>query len=336
MIFHKVKVSVAMLGIVLTVGLSSRAQSADKTGFRLALPGHAGQISWEADGYRIVQSSAKPNGKEIGLRGSDASGRRTFLGFLFTVAGGGSLSSAKCRDGALNESKRENPAFKVSRTSEIAHTGGVPVSVVEYSVPGEGGKPLYSVRAFAAAGDICGDLEFYSSDAIGEEDPALRKIFESFQFHEGYHPDFKDTFFYAQVLFNTKQYGAAAPYFEQSLVELKEGNGFDTRTWKRVATDQAGMSYGIAGDVKKARAIFDKAIREDPDYPLYYYNLACADAEEKNLADTRKHLQQAFDRKANMLPGEKIPDPTQDVSFTPYKDNKEFWSFVESLRSKSQ
>jgi hypothetical protein len=37
----------------------------------------------------------------------------------------------------------------------------------------------------------------------------------------------------------------------------------------------------MSGDIPKARAIFEVASAKDPDYPRYYYNLACADAEEK-------------------------------------------------------
>ena len=42
-------------------------------------------------------------------------------------------------------------------------------------------------------------------------------------------------------------------------------------------------------------------------------------------------MQQAFDRKANVNPGERMPVPTEDDSFLPYKSNKAFWRFVESL-----
>ncbi len=326
------KVTVRILGAILASGLSATAQSAGDAGFRLALPDHSGQITWEAQGFKIVQSSAKPNGAEIGLRGQDASGRVAFLGFLFRVSGNGPLTSTKCRDGALDSEKRSTPGFKVSSMSEIDHPGGIPVAVVDYSAP-KGGKPVYSVRGFAASGDVCGDLEFYSPDAIRFEDPGVHKALQTFQFNEHYPPEFKDIFYYAQVLFDTHQYAAAGPYFEKALTQLNNSSGFDTRVWTRVATDQAGMSYGISGNLKKARAIFENAIAGDPDYPLYYYNLACADAEEKNLAGARKHLEQAFDRKGNTLPGEKMPDPTQDDSFTPYKDNKEFWSFVEGLHA---
>jgi hypothetical protein len=64
---------------------------------------------------------------------------------------------------------------------------------------------------------------------------------------------------------------------------------------------------------------------------MYYYNLACADAEKKKLTDARTRLQQAFARKANVISGGSIPNPTKDDSFLPYRDDKEFWTFLESL-----
>ncbi|HEX6770506.1 MAG TPA: hypothetical protein VF126_00675 [Acidobacteriaceae bacterium] len=44
------------------------------------------------------------------------------------------------------------------------------------------------------------------------------------------------------------------------------------------------------------------------------------------------HLQQAFDRKANVIPGESLPDPTQDDSIQKLRGDKAFWAFVEDLQ----
>jgi hypothetical protein len=49
------------------------------------------------------------------------------------------------------------------------------------------------------------------------------------------------------------------------------------------------------------------------------------------LADARIHLKEAFARKGNMLPGENLPDPTKDDSFLAYRNNKDFWNFLEGL-----
>jgi tetratricopeptide (TPR) repeat protein len=297
--------------------------------FQLALPSHNGQLQWTASGYRIVEFSAKPAGREIGIRGKDTPGRLTFLGFLFLVNERAPLTSARCRDGALDAMKKANPTTTILTTYQIPDSGSLPVEVVGYSANTGQGKTSYSMRAFTATGDICGDLEFYSEAPISADDGELRKTFSSMKLDLSYVPQVHDVLLYAQILYKHQAFKAAAPIFEEALSKLDGGP--EQQDMRRAVTDQAGMSYGISGDIHKARAIFNAAIAKDPDYPLYYYNLACADAEEGKLADARKHLEQAFARKANVIHGESMPDPTKDDSFLPYQKNKDFWAFIENL-----
>jgi tetratricopeptide (TPR) repeat protein len=321
----------AVLILLALVALVSRAGQipANASDFNIALPEHQGQLRWHADGFKIVQSSAKPNGQEIGIRGRDESGRLTFLGFLFAVSGQTSLTSAKCRDGEIDPLRKSNPTFTILEDSQIVTSNGLPVMLVTYRARNPDGRPVYSMRGFVATSDICGDLEFYSDRTINPGDAELKKVFETYQFDLNYTPQFKDIFEYAEILYREGSYQAAAPLFEQSLAKLTEDK--DNLTMRRIATDQAGMAYGISGDTEKARSIFKSAIVKDPNYPMYYYNLACADAQDKDLAAARAHLQQAFARKANMLPGETMPNPSKDDSFLPYRNNTAFWKFVESL-----
>jgi hypothetical protein len=319
---------------------SAVAQPTFDGGFRLALPEHRGQLSWSADGFKVVQSSAKPGGREIGIRGKDQSGRLAFLGFFFLFPDQAPLTSAKCRDGVLDPEKKSDKTLKVLTVSDVAQANSVPVSLVSYTSEGRNGKMAYMVRGFVATGDICGDLEIYSDSPIAAGDADVNNIFASYRLDENYSPQFNDVFLYAQILYNARMYKAAGPSFEMALSKIKEnpesvGKTFrDPKTARRVVTDQAGMAYGMSGDIQKARTLFEKAIAEDPDYPMYYYNLACADAEQNNLSGARTHLQQAFARKANMIAGEAIPDPTKDDSFLPHRSNREFWAFLEGLQRK--
>jgi tetratricopeptide (TPR) repeat protein len=308
------------------------AQSAVKEGaFALALPDHQGQLKWNAEGFKVVQTSAKPKGTEVGIRASDGSSQFTLLAFLFLFPEQAPMTSSKCRDGVLEPLKKSNPTIQIAATTEMARSEGPPLALVSYVGQGNDGKLVYSVRGFLAMGDICGDLEIYGNDVNVIKDPNLKKVWESYRFDPDYSPQFNDVSLYAEILYQNHMYQAAAPVFEQALTKLKDNKGEDQLMWERVTTDQAGMAYGLAGNLPKARAIFDAAIAKDPQYPMYYYNLACADAEENKLADARNHLQQAFARKANVIRGETVPDPTKDDSFLPYRDNKEFWTFVESL-----
>ena len=126
----------------------------------------------------------------------------------------------------------------------------------------------------------------------------------------------------------TKSFDAAAAYYQRALDTAPADTPIN---YKRFIVDQLTMSYGMSGQIKKSRAVNEAAIQTDPDYPLYYYNLACADAEQGKAADAKTHLQQAFDRRANTLKGETLPDPTKDDSILKLKKDKAFWTFVESL-----
>ncbi len=310
------------------------AQTQPNSDYRLALPDHTGQLNWSVTGFSIVENSAKPNGKELGVRARDASGKVTFLGFLF-VTPGAPMTGTKCRDEVLAQEKKANSTLKIVRTSEIAPLGGLPVALVAHTTTNRDGSTTYRVRGFVATGELCGDLEFYSGNAISDEDPDLKKTFLSYRLDPNYAPQFRDVTLYAQVLFLHHAYSAAAPLFEKGLTMVPSGGApFKSAILaRRIMRDQAGMSYGISGDLAKSRSIFEKGIADDPTYPLYYYSLACADAAEKNLSEARRHLQQAFDRKANLNSGESMPVPTEDDSFLPYEDNPEFWAFLQGLKA---
>jgi hypothetical protein len=64
---------------------------------------------------------------------------------------------------------------------------------------------------------------------------------------------------------------------------------------------------------------------------MNYYNLACADAEEGDATNARKHLQAAYDRRKFVIEGEHMPDATNDDSLLKLKKDAAFWEFVMSL-----
>lgn len=313
------------LSILATASVASAQTSDNPASFQLALPNQPGQLTWRAEGFKIVESSAKPSGDEIGIRAANDAGL-AFLAFLFSVPQERSLTSAECRSNELAV-ERKDPAFKISGATELDSPGNLTIALASYSHGS--GRKTYAARAFTASSHLCGDIEFYSSSHIDTSDPRVKTVLSTFRLDPTHVPQLHDVFLYAEILYRAKQYGASAPLFERALTML--GQEKDQQTARRVLTDQAGMAYGISGNISKAREIFNAAIAKDPDYPLYYYSLACADAEENKLADARAHLQEAFSRKANVPPGEQMPDPTKDDSFSPYRNNKDFWTFLKTL-----
>jgi tetratricopeptide (TPR) repeat protein len=124
---------------------------------------------------------------------------------------------------------------------------------------------------------------------------------------------------------------AIGPY--QSALDLEKKNPqLDHRMW-RVLVDNLGMAYGITGDLRRSEETFNYGLSKDPDYPMFYYNLACVNAERNDMDKTIDNLKKAFELKANAIPGEGMPDPRHDDSFQRFMSNDHFRKFADSLYS---
>ncbi len=215
--------------------------------------------------------------------------------------------------------------------SDLQSTSGDTLATTTYLVDMAAVAPGHHQRdsfAFAGNAKTCAEIHVSTVLETTEAQAALTALLTSFHPDLTYQPTAMDYFRLANNLFKPSP-ASAAPYYKSALDALPDGA--ETLTPRRIITDQLVMSLGMAGDLKNSRAVAELAAKSDPDYPLNYYNLACADAEAGNAADAKAHLQQAFDRRANVLKGESLPDPTKDDSLLKLKKNKDFWTFVESL-----
>jgi len=292
-----------------------------------ALADHAGYLHMDAPNYVITELSAKPNGHEFGIRARDNKFGVEVLGFLFLPDPVQPTATA-CRDWMMKSENGEHlPYRKITGQREMKSDSGVDIAIVEYEQSKTPSPSRYARRAFTAKNDLCADILFTFENPIAFA--TTDTLLHTLVFDPARQPDFYAKFRYATVLFDHHQFAAAAHVYESAL-DLVAGVE-DATKWRRVATDRASMSYGIAGDLKMSRAINYAAIAKDPDYPLYYYNLACADAESGDAVEAKLHLQQAFDRRANTIKGETLPDPTKDDSILKLKNDKSFWAFVQSL-----
>lgn len=133
-----------------------------------------------------------------------------------------------------------------------------------------------------------------------------------------------------QTLFRQEKYSEAATFFQKTRDMQKTRKQLNL-TQERILTDQLVMSYGITGEMKKAHTLLDEAIQKDPDYPLNYYNRACAFAEEGDKSKALANLDLAFQRKANVLKGEEMPDPRADSSFQRFVRDADFVTLMKKL-----
>jgi tetratricopeptide (TPR) repeat protein len=188
------------------------------------------------------------------------------------------------------------------------------------------------LRAFVAAANLCGDV-LLSVSRPGATLPLdkIKATLATLRFDPAAQPTFRDAFAYATVAFDNKDLQGAVHAYRDALSMVDSSD--DPLKWRRICTDQLSVAYGMAGALADSIAINIAAIKRDPTYPLYYYNLACAEAEGSNPTDAKLHLQQAFERRANLLPGEAMPDPASDDSFATLMQDPDFATFVQTLNA---
>ena len=290
-----------------------------------ALPLHKGAMLLDLDNFKITQTSAKVGGAELGVRAHDA-GHTELLAFLFLTPENKNQTAQTCLKGDLDQVVKDagKTGTNVQTNPKGRDTGAIATALVTHP------NGFMSLYKYFGAADQCVVIQAYADKGSKLDVAAADALLDRQQYDPAYVPTDNDKFVYAMLLTKTNRQAAAAPIFADFLKSVPSTK--DTLNQRRVATDIVGMNLGMSGKIVEARQLFNQAIKTDPVYPLNYYNLSCADAEEGKVADAKLHLHQAFDRKANMLPGEKMPDPTADDSIQKLKNNKEFWAFVQTLK----
>ncbi|MEJ2528826.1 MAG: hypothetical protein P8Z39_01755, partial [Gammaproteobacteria bacterium] len=117
----------------------------------------------------------------------------------------------------------------------------------------------------------------------------------------------------------------------QQALNLENDSRTMSKTFWLVLVDQLGMSYGISGNLDKAKEIYSAAILEEQEYPMFYYNLACTYAESNDLDGAITNLSLAYKYKNNMLPNEEFPDPRTDSSFKRFLGDKKFTEMLSKI-----
>jgi tetratricopeptide (TPR) repeat protein len=185
------------------------------------------------------------------------------------------------------------------------------------------------VDGFLASSSSCAEIRVAKIPYVSLDDPAFSAQLNSFAFEPNYTPTVQDYFGVGTIFYRLKSYATAAIYFQRALDTLPDAAPVNAR---RVLTDQLSIALAMSGQFERNRALNEAAIKTDADYPIYYYNLARADALQGDVANAKLHLRQTFAHEENLPAGEQMPDPINDESFAKLRDDPSFSAFVESLQ----
>jgi tetratricopeptide (TPR) repeat protein len=283
--------------------------------------------NWKLENLNLYDNRSRP---VVQFKKVDA---RLHVSYIIFEDPSGKPTSEGCRDdtiGPILLHVKKNGWLVSNRVDgEVKNAAGDTLVTTSYQIDmNKPGVHSYNLYGFAGNAKTCTEIHISGEKGTAAEEEAMKAVLTDFHPDLTYQPNAVDYFMLATLLFKSSP-ALSVPYYDSSLKALPNDVRFLTP--RRIVTDQLVMALGMSGDLKNSRAYAERAIASDPDYPINYYNLACADAEQGNATDAKLHLQQAFDRRANVLKGESMPDPTKDDSILKLKKNKEFWDFVITL-----
>ncbi len=307
----------------------------------MAIPNVKGVLEFDV-GPTAFETRVRPDGKEVQLQ---AFGRPDKLGisaFLQRVKF--PASPERCRDEWWPGTKKAVNMQREDLQETVVKDG---IARVEFIVPEFRGVKVQQkdMHAYLGSGDLCAEIHL-SKAGFNPEDS---KLFEdvlasvkllpevSFPEAQSQKPtpslDHDSSYYFGQgsKFYLQQNYSKAAEYYEKTL-DLEKQNRTLSKDYFRVLVDNLGMSYGIGGKLPQAKATFEYGLTQDPEYPMFFYNLACTYGEMDKMNDALTQLRQAYKYKANSIPGETVPDPLKDDSFRHFIGKEEFVSAVHEMQ----
>ena len=318
-----------------------RAQSGERP-FNIVMANGSGRVrielppGWQAENIGLFDSGTRP---VIGMSNEKTG---VMLSYILFPNDTGAPTAESCRDAVVTgilqhlgkEAKVEDQKKSTTQLKD-----GRSLAQTSYLIAKMGKLPVQQQNEFGFAGDktTCAEIHLSKTLYKPADAPLLDAELERFPYEAGYVPTTVDYETLATIYYRAaKNHEAAALYYQRALDVYKDTDsdpaaGLDAKSLYLFITDQLTMSYGMSGDLKRSRGVAEAAVARFPDYAFSYFNLACADAEAGDAAAAKTHLEQAYARRKNTLPGETLPDASQDDSLQKLKNNQQFWSFVESL-----
>lgn len=233
----------------------------------------------------------------------------------------------------LREAAAENK-FKLEQMKTFQHGE---FSMRQYLIPEFRGQRVNQMNVFgyATSGGMALDFHISKSPYSAGDEQFLDSLLKGIHLVQPYKPDSTTEFEYGSVFYLRSEWRRAVAHYEKSLELEKQKRTLTPVLWN-VLVDNLGMAYAFSGQMPKAKSLFEYGVQQNPTYPMFHYNIACADAELGDIDGALEQLKLAFQYKSYSNPGEGVPDPTKDDSFKRYLNNPKFTQLANEVCPRSR
>ncbi len=300
---------------------------------RTAFPGKNWSVVIDSPGFVMEADGLQPGGRQYLLAKNGSNGMTL------------SVSMERSSKGADPNTcpaylRKRVEALKGLGLQDVQYFAEGSMSIAEYLIPEVKGLKIRQKHMVActAREDVYVDVHLSKTQFREEDEPLFRSLLSAVSIVEAQPAKTVDanavqvrelvgsgSRYYLQ-----QSYKEAIPPYQQALNLEKKRRTLEKDLW-RVLVDNLGMAYGITGDLVRAEETFRYGAFEDPTYPMFWYNLACVYGERNDLDTAAEYLKKAFSYKANVIPGEKIPDPRGDDSFRRFLASPKFQALMKTL-----
>lgn len=290
---------------------------------RLSLATKDWGVLLDLPGFAVSAVETKPDGRRYMVAENQTTKVVVSL-TLEDIKSGAHTSS--CR-----ESLEKRTKIKELKIRDVRFSRSGDVDVLRYTVPEFKAQPIKQESLFACQfyDNSYIDLHVSKVNYTAADGHSFTDVLESMHIDRAQKSSMELAAEGARLYLQHDYKSAIGPYSQA--LELEKVNPKLEKPLWYVLVDNLGMSYGMTGDLQKAKETFQYGVNKDPTYPIFYYNLACTYAELSDVTEARNNLKKAFEYKANVLPGENIPDPRKDDSFKKLMENKEFQELADSF-----
>jgi tetratricopeptide (TPR) repeat protein len=331
----RIRAFIVLFVLLLSSGVA-RAQDAPASAKSdVWLPGRHWALELDGTGFTTKANEMQPDGRRYFLAENT---KTRFVVSVYLEASKTPVQPGECKR-SLEEKAKHNASLASGGLKGVAYRDSGEMQILEFTLPELDGVPTNQKNIFGCLikDDVFVDIHISKIFFKAADEPVFDALLQTFRFvpkeaSDAPVPTGNSMIFFQEGsrYFLAHQYRLAiAPY--QKAFEIEKSTPTLEKNLWRVLVDNLSMSYGISGDLTSARETLTYGVSKDPDYPLFYYNLACVTAEKGDLPDTENYLKLAFERRENLIPGETFPDARVDDSFQKLLLQREFRQFVNSL-----
>jgi tetratricopeptide (TPR) repeat protein len=331
----KTRLFFALAAALLTIAAAYAQDAPASAMSNVWLPGRPWALEFDGTGFSTRANEIQPDGRRYFL-GENTRSRVIVSIFLETAKA--AVRPDECKR-SLEEKAKRNSSLASGSLKGVAYRENGEMQILEFTLPELDGAPTNQKNIFGCLvkGGIFADIHISKVFFKAADQPLFEALLQSFHFVPREATSEAVPTGNSMMLFRegsryfvARQYREAiAPY--QKAFEIEKSTPTLNKNLWRVLIDNLSISYGITGDLARARETLKYGVSKDSDYPLFYYNLACVAAEKGDLPDTENYLKLAFERRENVISGETFPDARVDDSFQKLLLQKEFRQFLNSL-----